>query len=296
MRNHILSIIVALVAYTMLDLGKVFQKIGLTVMTSRRLRGVSIWLAASTATSLSSFLILYAVSLGNVLIVASMAGTGLAAVTLFSALRMKEPVEPREIFAVACIMTAPFLMGSVYVDPPASRVVIEHMFYSLAAIVAALLLPAFVLKARAKALGILLAMTAGALGGFMVLFQEISTTAQGRAASLAGHAGASATGAAAPPAWVQVLINPYAAVWVMLSLLSTLVLQLSYRHGAAIRLIPSFNGAYILIPILGGVFILSEPLHLLQWAGVLLIFVGIACLSLGERARRPAPRRHWPPR
>jgi len=68
--------VVAFVAYTMLDLGKVFQKIGLAVMSSRRLRGMAIWLAASTATSASTLLTLYAVSLGSALIVASMAGTG----------------------------------------------------------------------------------------------------------------------------------------------------------------------------------------------------------------------------
>lgn len=284
MGNHVLSIVVAFVAYTMLDLGKVFQKIGLAVMSTRRLRGIVIWLLASTATSASSLLTLYAVSLGSVLIVASMAGTGLAAVTLFSAMRMKERVVAREILAVTCIMAAPFLMGSVYLDLPANPLVVEHMFYSLAVVLAVLVLLAMVLRTRAKAFGILLALTAGALGGFMVLFQEISTTAQGMAASMLPRA------AEASPGWVRALTNPYTAMWILLSLLSTFVLQVSYRHGAVIHLIPAFNGAYIVIPILTGVLILAEPLHPLQWAGVLLVLIGITILSSGEHGRSQPPR------
>jgi uncharacterized membrane protein len=286
MGGHVLSIIVAFVAYTMLDVGKVFQKIGLAVMSARRGRGMAIWLAASTATSVSSLLILYAVSLGSVLVVASMAGTGLAAVTLLSAHLTRKQPRPIEIVAVACIMIAPFLMGSVYVEPPADAIVIEHMFASLAAVMAVLLVPTLFLRGRSEALGGLLALAAGALGGFMVLFQKLSTSVQGRAASLvgAGWAGGGGAGwADATPAWVPVLVNPYAALWIALSLLSTLVLQLSYRHGQAIRLIPLFNGAYILVPVLGAVFIMAERLHRLQLAGVLLILAGIACLAWGGR-------------
>jgi uncharacterized membrane protein len=288
MGGHVLSIIVALVAYTMLDVGKVFQKIGLAVMSARRGRGIAIWLAASTATSASSLLILYAVSLGSVLVVASMAGTGLVAVTLLSAHLTRARPRPIEIVAVTCIMIAPFLMGSVYVEPPADPVAVEHMFLSLAAVMAVLLVPTLFLGGRSGALGGLLALAAGALGGFMVLFQKLSTSVQGRAASLFGADGGWAGGAGAIPAWVPVLVNPYAAVWIALSLLSTLVLQLSYRHGQAIRLIPLFNGACILVPVLGAVFIMAERLHPLQLAGVFLIFTGIACLARGGRASTTA--------
>lgn len=84
MGAHVLSIIIAFLAYSMLDLGKAFQKVGLAAMSRSRARGIGIWFSASIATSASSFLILYAVSLGSVLIVGSMAGTGLAAVTLLA--------------------------------------------------------------------------------------------------------------------------------------------------------------------------------------------------------------------
>jgi drug/metabolite transporter (DMT)-like permease len=294
MTDHVLSIVLAFLAYSMLDLGKAFQKVGLAAMKRSRAAGTVIWLAASAATSTSSLLILYAVSLGSVLIVGSMAGTGLAAVTILSVLLMKEPVGKRELLGVACVMAAPFLLASVYREPPATRLVIEHLLFSLAAVVVLCSVLVIILRRREESLGILLAGSAGILGGFVILFQKISTSALGRAA-LFLHLGNSAPGTSrlSQITWLQHLLhvfaNPYAAAWIALSLLSTLVLQLSYRHGEAIRLIPSFNSAYIVIPILGGVLIFREPLHPLQWVGVLLILCGVSFLTFGKKQPRSNP-------
>jgi drug/metabolite transporter (DMT)-like permease len=294
MTDHVLSILLALVAYSMLDLGKAFQKIGLAAVKRSRATGTMIWLAASAATSASSFLILYAVSLGSVLIVGSMAGTGLAAVTILSVLLMKEPVGSRELLGVTCVMAAPFLLASVYQEPPATRLVIEHLLFSLAAIVVVCTVLILIFRKREKFIGILLAGSAGTLGGFVILFQKISTSVLGRAAVFF-HLGNSAPGTSrlSEIPWLQHLLhvfaNPYAVAWIALSLLSTLVLQLSYRYGEAIRLIPSFNSAYIVIPILGGVLIFREPLHPLQWVGVLLILCGVSIITFGKKQPRSNP-------
>jgi drug/metabolite transporter (DMT)-like permease len=295
MTDHVLSILLALLAYSILDLGKAFQKIGLAAMKRSRATGTAIWLAASAATSTSSFLILYAVSLGSVLIVGSMAGTGLAAVTLLSVLLMKEPVGRRELLGVACVMAAPFLLASVYKEPPATRLVIEHLLFSLAAIFVVFTVLILLFRRRKTILGILLAGSAGTVGGFVILFQKISTSALGQAAVFF-HLGGSARGASrlSEITWLQHLLhvfaNPYAVAWIALSLLSTIVLQLSYRYGEAIRLIPSFNSAYIVIPILGGLLIFREPLHPLQWAGVLLILFGVSVLTFWKKQAAVKPR------
>lgn len=282
MSGHVLSIVLAFLAYSMLDLGKAFQKIGLSEMSRNRGRGIGIWVGASTATSASSFLILYAVSLGSVLIVGSMAGTGLAAVALLSVLMLREPFGRLDLAGVACVMAAPFLLASVYREPPATRVVVEHLLYFLAAIV--VVFAALILSLRRKkgTLGLLLAAGAGALGGLVILFQKVSTSPLGRASSFFRSGGA-APEASLALRLLHVFANPYAMAWIALSLVSTLVLQLSYRHGHAIRLIPSFNSAYILIPILGGALIFREPLHPLQWVGVGLILCGVSVLSFGKR-------------
>jgi len=286
MRPHVLSILVAFLAYSMLDLGKAFQKVGLAAMSRSRARGIGIWVGASVATTASSFLILYAVSMGSVLIVGSMAGTGLAALTLLSVFLMKEPVRPRELLGVVFIMFAPFLLASVYQEPTATRLIIEHLFYFLGTVLAVFTLLILIFRMRKELLGPLLAGGAGILGGFVILFQKISTSAIGRSSSFL-HTSDSISRTASllgTPLLrlVHVFTNPYALAWIALSLLSTFVLQLSYKHGEAIRLIPSFNSAYILIPILGGVLIFREPLHPLQWAGVFLILCGVSVLTFGK--------------
>jgi len=196
-------------------------------------------------------------------------------------------VRPREILGVACIMAAPFLLASVYREPPATRLIIEHLFYFLGTVLAVFTLLILTFRMREELLGILLAGGAGTLGGFVILFQKISTTAIGRSASFLPASDsiprtASLLESPLLPRLVHVFANPYAAAWIVLSLLSTFVLQLSYKHGEAIRLIPSFNSAYILIPIVGGVLIFREPLHPLQWAGVFLIFCGVSVLTFGK--------------
>jgi uncharacterized membrane protein len=165
MGPHVLSIIIAFFAYSMLDLGKALQKVGLAAMNRSRTRGIAIWFAASVATSASSFLILYAVSLGSVLIVGSMAGTGLAAVTLLSVLLMKEPVRRRELLGIASIMAAPFLLASVYQEPPPTRLIIEYLFYFLGAILVVFTLLILIFRKSEQMLGVLLAGGAGILGG-----------------------------------------------------------------------------------------------------------------------------------
>ena len=187
-------------------------------------------------------------------------------------------------------MIAPFLLACVYKEPPATRLIIEHLFYFLGAVFAVFILLILILKKREVLLGILLAGGAGTLGGFVILFQKISTSALGRAASFLK------TNNSIPSTvslletlllrLVYVFANPYAAAWIALSLLSTFVLQFSYKHDEAIRLIPSFNSAYILIPILGGVLIFREPLYPLQWAGVSLILCGVSVLTFGKSRQK----------
>jgi hypothetical protein len=161
--SHVPAIIIAFLAYSILDLGKAFQKVGLAVASRNRAREIGIWIAASLATSASSFLILYAVSLGSVLIVGAMAGTGLAAVIVLSRFLMKTPVGRNELLGVACVMAAPFLLATVYHEPRATRLVIEHLFYFLGAALTVFTILILFFRRGKKMLGILLAGGAGTL-------------------------------------------------------------------------------------------------------------------------------------
>ena len=78
----------------------------------------------------------------------------------------------------------------------------------------------------------------------------------------------------------QVLLNPYALLWIVLSVSSMVIIQFAYKHDKAIRIIPAFSANYILIPVLLGVLCFRETLHPFQWIGILLILIGVLLVTL----------------
>jgi drug/metabolite transporter (DMT)-like permease len=78
----------------------------------------------------------------------------------------------------------------------------------------------------------------------------------------------------------NLLSNPWALTWIVISLVSMVVMQFAYRRGKAIRLIPAFAANTIVIPVVGGVLAFGERLHPFQWIGVTLIFAGVLLLTL----------------
>ncbi len=290
MEAHHLSIAVAFVAYSLMDLGKAVQKQGLATAGKSRRRGFLIWAAGTVSTTVSSFLLLYAVSLASIVVVGAMAGTGLASLTLFSALVLKEKVGPRELVGVAAILAGPFLLASVPPGAAATRPVVEHLFLMMAGVVGGYGLLVLVLTTRGRRTGAVVASAAGSLGGFTLIFQKVSTSELGRASSFVAGRDLSAANDGLASRILVVLANPYTLLWIALSILATLVLQLSYRHEAAIRMVPAFGVHYILIPVVGGLLFFREPSHPLQWLGIGLILLG-AVVLLSSTARDPKPPR-----
>ena len=92
-----LAVLVAFAGYSLLNISQATQKIGLGLYQTHRLKGALLWAAATGCTSVSVFIVLYAVSLGSVSVVGAMAGTGLASLVIFSGLVMKERITFREM-------------------------------------------------------------------------------------------------------------------------------------------------------------------------------------------------------
>jgi len=88
----------------------------------------------------------------------------------------------------------------------------------------------------------------------------------------------------------QIFLNPYALLWIALSVGSMIVIQFAYRHDKAIRIIPAFSANYILVPVLLGVFCFRETLHPFQWIGVVVILLGVLCLTLPRLVIDPRRR------
>ncbi len=275
MKDTLLSIIVAFAGYSLLNVSQASQKIGLSLFKTTRARGVLIWILATVGTSLAAFVLLFAVSLGNVSLVGAMSGSGLATLALFSRFVMKESFGKRELTGVAVILLAAGLIGAFSREYRPREIKLLLIYILLAAVVLGylgLLLYGIVNK-KHNMLGIVIGGMAGAVGGFIPIFQKVSTSQVGMASSFINYGEG-----VQYSSLISVFTNPYAILWIVISIVSVVILQFSYRYDQAIKIIPAFSINYIIVPLIGGVAGFQEELHVGQWIGVALILLGMFIL------------------
>jgi drug/metabolite transporter (DMT)-like permease len=289
-----LSLILAFIGYSIHNIGQAGQKIGLAYARRSWLAGTAIWILASAGTMVAAFLLLYAVSLGSVALVGAMGGSGLASLALFSHWVMKEPIGRRELAGVGVIFGAAAMIGAFHhaIKQVSFRPLVLFLF--LAAVCAIYILAWVIFARRRSSVGIVIAGFAGALGGVVPLFQKVSTSEYGRARSLlelefqsTGHFVRLLQRGA------EILSNPYALMWMGISVVSMIIMQFSYRRDTAIRLVPAFSSNYISVPVIGALICFGERLHPVQWVGIALIVVGVFLLTLKKQNREagePASR------
>lgn len=311
MKNALIAIIVAFIGYSVLNISQAGQKIGLETADKNRRRGIIIWIFATIGTSVAAFIVLYAVSLGSVALVGAMAGTGLASLAVFSRFVMKERVGYREVAGVFTVIVAAVLIGGFTEEYVLKKINIGILIGLLVLITVFYIAVIIIERNRRKYTGIIIGGFSGALGGFIPMFQKVATSDVGRRAyfftvnaggstktgsgtalisSTAGMpvAGVSGSGAL----WelfhrlLEVFANPYSVVWILLSIISVIVVQFAYKKDQAIRIIPAFSINYILVPVIGGVFVFREELHPMQWAGVIMIVIGMLLISIKQSQER----------
>jgi drug/metabolite transporter (DMT)-like permease len=283
--------IVAFGGYSLLNIAQACQKIGLGLMERRRLWGAVVWAAATLATTASSFVVLYAVSIGSVSLVGAMAGTGLASLSLFSAFVMREGVRGRELAGVAVVLGAAVLLGLFSTETGSETGSVMRLFVFLGGVALAGTLFILARSMKGKPTGAAVGCLAGALGGFIPLFQKISTSEMGRRSSLVNIAQGPQTLDQAAGGGIlrqagEIFANPYSAAWIALSVLSMIVLQFAFKKERAIRVIPAFTSSQILLPVIGGILFFDERLTAVQIAGVALVLGGVIIVTM-RRENRP---------
>jgi drug/metabolite transporter (DMT)-like permease len=294
MGRDFLAILIAFLGYSLHNIAQATQKIGLDVMPRRRARGWAIWITGTVVTPASPLLILYAVSIGNVALVGAMAGSGLASLAVFSMLVMKEKVRRRELIGVCVILAGVVVVGVFSRHNRPSNILLGPLFLYLG--VAVLLSAAALLASlRRKRVGIAIGLLAGVLGGFVPLFQKVSTSRIGRSSSLVDRFPHSFLARALAMTQehpllrraAQAFTNPYALAWIALSLLSFGLLQFAYRRDKAIRIIPAFSATTVVVPVTGGVLFFGATIHPVEWPAVAGILAGVFLLTLKPRSSTP---------
>jgi uncharacterized membrane protein len=277
----ILSLIAAFSGYSIHAIAQAGQKIGLATATESRAKGLLIWILSTISMPVSIFMILYAVSIGNASLVGAMSGSGLASLAVFSHLYMHERIKRRELVGVFTIIAAAVLIGSFRVEPATVKPSLRALYIYLPAICGTYLLLWLILQKRSRIIGIFIAGLAGALGGFVPLFQKVSTSPLALSRALLHFQfGKETAFTSLLQKATNLLTNPWALTWIFISLVSMVVMQFAYRRGKAIQLIPAFAANTIVVPVVGAVLAFGERLHPLQWIGVILIFTGVLMLTL----------------
>ena len=268
-----LTILLAFVGNSVLNISQAGQKLGLALMRRDRRRGTLLWIGSLLGTTVAALIGWVAVSIGRVALVGAMAGSGLASLALFSTLVMKEKIRAGELAGIALMAVSAVLIGLFQRELPLEEPSLRRLLPYLAVPCAAALLAWLTLRGRSRVVGPVIAAFAGVLGGFVPLFQKVAGSAAGRGSSFValvleeGH-------------WAHAVVNPFTPLWILLSIASMAVIQFAYRHERAVRLIPYFTSCSILVPVLGGVLVFGERLQAVQWAGVAMILAGLLLLTL----------------
>ena len=268
MSGPVLSVILAFLGYSVLNIAQAGQKIGLAKKEEVPAKGWALWAFSTLMTSVSFFIVLGAIAMGSVSIVGAMAGTGLVSLSIFSHFFMKERLQLREIISVIVVIAGAALVG-VFASERTAKETRTLLLWAIMGGGALLYTIGWIATRKLSFTGAVVGSFGGFLGAYSQLFQKHVTTE----VSVLDGVGT----------FVRYLVtNPVTIVWIGLSVVSMIVLQFAYKHGRAIEIIPAFTGTFIAVPVIGGVLIFGETLMPIQWAGVALIAVGAVVLGRGR--------------
>ncbi|OHD62400.1 MAG: hypothetical protein A2014_03370 [Spirochaetes bacterium GWF1_49_6] len=261
MSNQFWSVLIAFGGSSLLNLGQGFQKWGLSFPKDKPVKRWLIWGIGLPMMFGATMLLQHATSLGGASLVGAMFGTGLAALTLFSIFVLKEKSGAGEFIGIGVILGSSILIGAFSGGEGKESVIdFTRLYIYCGALAGALTLMSLLFRNKTALVGILLGSLAGGLGGFVTLFQKVTTSNTVGAASM--------------------FENPFFYVWVALSLISFGVLQLAYGKGKAIHILPAFAASAIVVPIIGGVMCFSETMNAFQWAGAAGTLAGVILISV----------------
>ena len=179
---------------------------------------------------------------------------------------MKEKIKSNELTGVIVILLASLLIGVFSTGKDIkSTINLTTLLIYISIVTTGYIFCTSISIKTDKLTGIILGGFSGATGGFVTLFQKVTTSNPTKAANI--------------------FLNPFFYTWIIISLISFFILQFSYKKDKAIRIVPSFSANYILIPVLGGVICYKEIMNLFQWIGVLLILAGVLLITIKIKNR-----------
>jgi drug/metabolite transporter (DMT)-like permease len=278
--------LIAFLGYSLQNISQATQKMALDIQRRHKKAGFFLWCVATFFTLFSNFIVLYAVSIGNVSLVGALSGTGLLALVIYSDLVLKEKVSRWELLSIVIIISGIILMGAFEHTTRNDTIRINLLIFIFTiSTIAGIIITVFLARKKRRT-ALSFTFLSGILGGFLRLFQKVSTTRIGKEYSFINIRLENTTDSVFLDKLInaaQSLTNPFTFLWVILSIVSMVLMQFAYSRDRAITLIPIFLAITILIPVCGGVLFFLETLMIPQVAGVLCILGGAILLILKAR-------------
>ncbi|MBD3192224.1 MAG: hypothetical protein GF308_16405 [Candidatus Heimdallarchaeota archaeon] len=296
MGNIILSLVLAMLSYSMLNIGMGLQKKGAASLPKiadesfiKNLKNFftnKTWLLGFSLVQIQWFILALALDFGSLSIVTPMMAFGMVTLVLFSYFYLKEPISKIEFGGILSIITGIALLG-VFNPKESEEYPLDYMNQALAKIssilflivifVASIILLLFsILKNYAYA-DILFGIAAGIFDGIGAIFlKAYSGGFDFREIS------AISSSALRWEWWV------YLVVLLFFNITATVFLQVAYQRGRAVIVAPIFAVIAMAVPVTGGIIILSEWSNLtptmvtVKIISLIIISIGMIILSISS--------------
>lgn len=259
--NLVLGILIGILSYSCLYLGKGIQKMGINGIKARKAikkRESGIWVLGTVLTVIPMFIQWVALFFAPVNIIAPLEGIGLIVLVVFSYFALKEKITRQEFAGIACIAAGTFI--AAYFASPKSQVDISQfndvyliwIFAGLSFIEGLLIL--LCLRFPYRHLGVVFGFTAGTMMAFQSISKRISVIEELR--------------------FLGIILT------LVFAILTLAITQIGFVKAKASQVVSSFTSASILVASVASIFILSESAGALQFIGIGIIIIGVLFLTV----------------
>lgn len=261
-QNIIIGISVGVLAYTIVNIGKGFQKYGIEgIKDGKKIKSKNsgVWILGTILTSIYMFVQWIALLFAPINIIAPLEAYGLIVFVFFSYFVLKEKISKIEICGIIGIIIG-VVMITLF-NPNTSNIQsnaineISLLFISLILLTSESILILISKSKEYRASGLILGITAGTFMALQTVSKRIT---------------------AAPENILKIV---FGIITLIMGLLTFLFTQFAFAKSKANRVIPCFTSSSIIIAIVIGVVSLNEEILAIQIVGIVIILIGSILLT-----------------
>ena len=259
--NLLLGILIGIISYSCLYLGKGIQKLAINKMQANKKikkRESGIWILGTVLTVIPMFIQWAALVVSPVNVIAPLEGIGLIVLVVFSYFALKEKITRQEIIGIICIIAGTFL--TAYFAESTEHVTLSqfNLIFFISIVIGLVIIEVIGIlvskKASYRYAGVVFGFTAGTMMAFQSISKRISVIPELRLTGI--------------------------ILTFVFAILTLGITQIGFTKANANQVVPSFTSASILVASVASIFVLSESINGLQYLGIGIIIVGVLFLTV----------------